>query len=114
MQILEKHTKVTEKTQIYVPYNILPLDKESSHQAIMRYPEVNCYSFLENLNLQNTEIYLILLILSCSKIQASVAALRNTRGLPWPKGYMKKVNEDILDWLQAMFGFQVITCTQSC
>lgn len=45
MQILEKHTKVTEKTQIYVPYNILPLDPESSHQAIMRYPEVNCYCF---------------------------------------------------------------------
>ncbi|KAL3815028.1 hypothetical protein ACJIZ3_016296 [Penstemon smallii] len=77
-EILEKHTKVTEKTQIYVPYNVLPLDPESSHQAIMRYPE----------------------------IQASVAALRNTRGLPWPKGYKKKVDEDILDWLQAMFGFQ--------
>ncbi|KAI3444935.1 hypothetical protein Pfo_001600 [Paulownia fortunei] len=77
-EILEKHTKVTEKTQIYVPYNILPLDPESSHQAIMRYPE----------------------------IQASVAALRNTRGLPWPKGHKKKADEDILDWLQAMFGFQ--------
>ncbi|KAK6162846.1 hypothetical protein DH2020_002687 [Rehmannia glutinosa] len=77
-EILEKHTKVAEKTQIYVPYNILPLDPESSHQAIMRYPE----------------------------IQASVAALRNTRGLPWPKGHKKKVDEDILDWLQAMFGFQ--------
>ncbi|KAL8495893.1 hypothetical protein ACS0TY_019858 [Phlomoides rotata] len=77
-EILEKHTKVTEKTQIYVPYNILPLDPESSHQPIMRYPE----------------------------IQASVAALRNTRGLPWPKGYKRKVDEDILDWLQSMFGFQ--------
>ncbi|KAL0464369.1 UNVERIFIED_CONTAM: Callose synthase 2 [Sesamum latifolium] len=77
-EILEKHTKVTEKTQIYVPYNILPLDPESSHQAIMRYPE----------------------------IQASVAALRNTRGLPWQEGHKKKVDEDILDWLQAMFGFQ--------
>ncbi|KAL9175691.1 hypothetical protein ABFS82_02G128300 [Erythranthe guttata] len=77
-EILEKHTKVTEKTQIYVPYNILPLDPESSHQPIMRYPE----------------------------IQASVIALRNTRGLPWPKGHKKKVDEDILDWLKAMFGFQ--------
>ncbi|GFQ00467.1 callose synthase 1 [Phtheirospermum japonicum] len=77
-EILEKHTKVAEKTQIYVPYNILPLDPESSHQAIMRYPE----------------------------IQASVVALRNTRGLPWPKGHKKKVDEDILDWLQTMFGFQ--------
>ncbi|XP_022896502.1 callose synthase 1-like [Olea europaea var. sylvestris] len=77
-EILEKHTKVEEKAKILVPYNILPLDPESSHQAIMRYPE----------------------------IRASVAALRNTRGLPWPKGHTKKVDEDILDWLQAMFGFQ--------
>ncbi|XP_059651785.1 callose synthase 2-like [Cornus florida] len=77
-EILEAHTKVEEKTKIYVPYNILPLDADSSNQAIMRYPE----------------------------IQSSVAALRNTRGLPWPKGYKKKVDEDILDWLQAMFGFQ--------
>ncbi|KDP20385.1 hypothetical protein JCGZ_05268 [Jatropha curcas] len=74
----EAHTKVEEKTKIYVPYNILPLDPDSQNQAIMRYPE----------------------------IQAAVSALRNTRGLPWPKGYKKNVNEDILDWLQAMFGFQ--------
>lgn len=77
-EILEAHTKVAEKTEMYVPYNILPLDPDSSNQAIMRYPE----------------------------IQASVSALRNTRGLPWPKGHKKKVDEDILDWLQAMFGFQ--------
>ncbi|KAI8000026.1 Callose synthase 2 [Camellia lanceoleosa] len=78
-EILEAHSKVEEKTAIYVPYNILPLDPDSSNQAIMKYPE----------------------------IQASVSALRNTRGLPWPKGHKKKVDEDILDWLQAMFGFQV-------
>ncbi|KAL2461368.1 Callose synthase 2 [Abeliophyllum distichum] len=77
-EILEKHTKVEEKAQILLPYNILPLDPESSHQAIMIYPE----------------------------IKASVAALRSIRGLPWPKGHTKKVDEDILDWLQAMFGFQ--------
>ncbi|GFZ00641.1 callose synthase 1 [Actinidia rufa] len=77
-EILEAHNKVAEKTEIYVPYNILPLDPDSSNQAIMKYPE----------------------------IQASVSALRNTRGLPWPKGHKKKVDEDILDWLQAMFGFQ--------
>lgn len=44
------------------------------------------------------------------QIQAAVFALRNTRGLPWPKDYKdneKKKDEDILDWLQAMFGFQV-------
>ncbi|XP_058179707.1 callose synthase 3-like [Rhododendron vialii] len=77
-EILEAHNKVAEKTQILVPYNILPLDPDSSNQAIMKYPE----------------------------IQASVSALRNTRGLPWPKGHKKKADEDILDWLQAMFGFQ--------
>ncbi|KDP44405.1 hypothetical protein JCGZ_19420 [Jatropha curcas] len=26
--------------------------------------------------------------------------------LPWPKDHKKKRDEDILDWLQAMFGFQ--------
>jgi len=31
---------VEEKTQIYVPYNILPLDPDSQNQAIMRLPEV--------------------------------------------------------------------------
>ncbi|KAK9283428.1 hypothetical protein L1049_011670 [Liquidambar formosana] len=77
-EILEAHSKIAEKTEIYVPYNILPLDPDSSNQAIMRYPE----------------------------IRASVSALRNTRGLPWPKGHKKKVDEDILDWLQTVFGFQ--------
>ncbi|KAL0459295.1 UNVERIFIED_CONTAM: Callose synthase 3, partial [Sesamum latifolium] len=77
-EILETHDKVAEKTEIYVPYNILPLDPDSANQAIMKYPE----------------------------IQAAVVALRNTRGLPWPKDYKKKKDEDILDWLQAMFGFQ--------
>ncbi|CAL5433839.1 unnamed protein product [Camellia sinensis] len=77
-EILETHDKVAEKTEIYVPYNILPLDPDSANQAIMRYPE----------------------------IQAALLALRNTRGLPWPRDYKKKKDEDILDWLQSMFGFQ--------
>ncbi|XP_077246957.1 callose synthase 3-like [Tasmannia lanceolata] len=77
-EILEAHNKVAEKSEIYVPYNILPLDPDSANQAIMRFPE----------------------------IQAAVVALRNTRGLPWPRDCKKKVDEDILDWLQAMFGFQ--------
>ncbi|CAN6833956.1 unnamed protein product [Brassica oleracea] len=77
-EILEAHTKVEEKSQIYVPYNILPLDPDSQNQAIMRFPE----------------------------IQATVIALRNTRGLPWPAGHKKKIDEDMLDWLQTMFGFQ--------
>ncbi|KAK1401316.1 Callose synthase 2 [Heracleum sosnowskyi] len=77
-EIIEAHNKVAEKAEIYVPYNILPLDSESTNQAIMRYTE----------------------------IEAAVKALRNTRGLPWSKDRKKKVDEDILDWLQAMFGFQ--------
>ncbi|XP_028555016.1 callose synthase 3 isoform X2 [Dendrobium catenatum] len=77
-EILETHNKVEEKKKIYAPYNVLPLDPDSANQAIMRYPE----------------------------IQAAVIALRNTRGLPWPKDHEKKLDEDLLDWLQAMFGFQ--------
>ncbi|CAD6335282.1 unnamed protein product [Miscanthus lutarioriparius] len=81
--ILDTHNKVEEKKKLFLPYNILPLDPESTGQAIMRYPEV----------------------------QAAVYALRNTRGLPWPKDQDKKPDEkntgkDLLDWLQAMFGFQ--------
>ncbi|XP_061367624.1 callose synthase 3-like [Gastrolobium bilobum] len=77
-EILETQDKVAEKTEILVPYNILPLDPDSANQAIMKFPE----------------------------IQATVHALRNTRGLPWPKDYKKKKDEDILDWLGSMFGFQ--------
>ncbi|URD74284.1 callose synthase [Musa troglodytarum] len=77
-EILETHNEIEEKTKTLGPYNILPLDPDSANQAIMRYPE----------------------------IQAAVTALRNTRGLPWPKGHNKKPNEDLLDWLQIMFGFQ--------
>lgn len=77
-EILETHNMVKEKTKMYVPYNILPLDPDSANQAIMQYPEIH----------------------------AAVSALRNTRGLPWPKHDTKKGDQDILDWLQAMFGFQ--------
>ncbi|XP_031401146.1 callose synthase 3-like isoform X2 [Punica granatum] len=77
-EIQEAQNKVAEEMQIYVPYNILPFDPDSANQAIMKYPE----------------------------IQAAVFALRNTRGIPWPKGHKNKKDEDILDWLQAMFGFQ--------
>lgn len=77
-EILETADKVKEKTKIYIPFNILPLDPDSGNQAVMKFPE----------------------------IQAAASALRNTRGLPLPKNYEKKVNEDLLDWLQAMFGFQ--------
>ncbi|KAL4565106.1 hypothetical protein LXL04_029190 [Taraxacum kok-saghyz] len=62
----------------YLPYNILPLDHDSANQAIMQYPE----------------------------IRAAIVALRDTRGLPWPRYCKKKSGEDILDWLEVMFGFQ--------
>ncbi|KAM0068509.1 putative 1,3-beta-glucan synthase [Helianthus debilis subsp. tardiflorus] len=77
-EMLEAHQKVSQKTAIYLPYNILPLDPDSANQAIMRSPE----------------------------IQAAVVALRYTRGLPWPRIYKRKRQDDIFDWLQVMFGFQ--------
>ncbi|CAD6241520.1 unnamed protein product [Miscanthus lutarioriparius] len=76
--ILETHNQVEEKKKLYLPYNILPLDPDGANQPIMRYPE----------------------------IQAAFHALRNTRGLPWPKEHDKKPDADLLAWLQAMFGFQ--------
>ncbi|CAK9310310.1 unnamed protein product [Citrullus colocynthis] len=77
-EVLKVRNRIEEKQQLYRPFNILPLDPDSQNQTIMRIPE----------------------------IQASVSALRNTRALPWPNNHKKRVNEDILDWLQAMFGFQ--------
>uniref|UniRef100_A0A453TCF5 1,3-beta-glucan synthase n=2 Tax=Aegilops tauschii subsp. strangulata TaxID=200361 RepID=A0A453TCF5_AEGTS len=38
--ILDTHNKIEEKKKLYVPYNILPLDPESTDQAIMQNPEV--------------------------------------------------------------------------
>ncbi|KAD5961615.1 hypothetical protein E3N88_13088 [Mikania micrantha] len=77
-KILEVHVKVSQKAEIYLPYNILPLDPDSANHAIMRFPV----------------------------IQAAVAALRCTRGLPWGREYRRKKQDDIFDWLQVTFGFQ--------
>uniref|UniRef100_A0A0D9VP13 1,3-beta-glucan synthase n=1 Tax=Leersia perrieri TaxID=77586 RepID=A0A0D9VP13_9ORYZ len=63
-EILEAADKVKEKTKIYLPFNILPLDPDSGNQAVMKFPE----------------------------IQAAAVALRNTRGLPWPKSYEHKTD----------------------
>uniref|UniRef100_A0A0E0K890 1,3-beta-glucan synthase n=1 Tax=Oryza punctata TaxID=4537 RepID=A0A0E0K890_ORYPU len=63
-EILEAADKVKEKTKIYLPFNILPLDPDSGNQAVMKFPE----------------------------IQAAAVALRNTRGLPWPKTYEHKTD----------------------
>eukprot|EP01018_Ginkgo_biloba_P029298 Gb_06219 [translate_table: standard] len=78
-EIMEAGKDVEKKTEMYVPYNILPLDPAGAHQAIMLLPE----------------------------IKAAVTALRNIRGLPWPANRQKSgTDQDLLDWLQAMFGFQ--------
>ena len=107
MKILQVHNTVAEKMQLYMPYNILPLHLVGHDQPIMRYPEV-CFSFL----VWNSWFSLVLSFefsfdIFSVQIQAIVSALRNISGLPWPRGIPKKVNEDILDWLQAQFGFQV-------
>lgn len=81
-EIIASAKDVQEKTEIYVPYNILPLDAAGASQSIMQLEE----------------------------IKAAVAALRNTRNLNWPSSFepqrQKAGDLDLLDWLRAMFGFQ--------
>lgn len=49
------------------------------------------------------------------QVKAAVSALSNTRGLNWPASFeqqRQKTGElDVLDWLRAMFGFQVTVST---
>ncbi|EEE65211.1 hypothetical protein OsJ_20355 [Oryza sativa Japonica Group] len=82
-EIVRLHRDVQEKKDIYTPFNILPLDAASASQSIMQMEE----------------------------IKAAVAALRNTRGLTWPSTFeperQKGGDLDLLDWLRAMFGFQL-------
>uniref|UniRef100_M8B5E0 1,3-beta-glucan synthase n=1 Tax=Aegilops tauschii TaxID=37682 RepID=M8B5E0_AEGTA len=82
-EIMRWHTEVQEKKDIYAPFNILPLDAASASQSIMQLEE----------------------------IKAAVAALRYTRGLTWPSAFeperQKGGELDLLDWLRAMFGFQL-------
>ncbi|MQM07928.1 hypothetical protein Taro_040776 [Colocasia esculenta] len=82
-EIIAAAKDVQEKTEIYAPYNILPLDAAGASQAIMQLEEV----------------------------KAAVSALRNTRGLQWPSAFeqqrQKTGDLDLLDWLRAMFGFQL-------
>lgn len=111
-QIFETYHKVEEKKKALRPYNILPLDPDSANQAIMLYPEVVLQCLIEMLDLNM--ILVLDHIISPSnflglllQIQAVVLALRNTRGLPWPKDHKMKIDEDIFDWLQLIFGFQV-------
>uniref|UniRef100_A0A0D9WML4 1,3-beta-glucan synthase n=1 Tax=Leersia perrieri TaxID=77586 RepID=A0A0D9WML4_9ORYZ len=82
-EIARLHQDVQEKKDIYAPFNILPLDAASASQSIMQMEE----------------------------IKAAVTALRNTRGLTWPSTFeperQKGGDLDLLDWLRAMFGFQL-------
>ena len=62
------------------------------------------------------DVNTILLFTFClwvCQICAAVAALRNTHSLSWPSSRKpaKAIPLDILDWLQAMFGFQVLYCS---
>ncbi|KAI0511251.1 hypothetical protein KFK09_011876 [Dendrobium nobile] len=81
-EIIAAARDVQEKKEIYVPYNILPLDAAGASQPIMQLEE----------------------------IKAAVAALKNTRGLNWPSSFdsqrQKSGDMDLLDWLRTMFGFQ--------
>ncbi|KAI5662239.1 hypothetical protein M9H77_21562 [Catharanthus roseus] len=78
-QALADNESINTKSELYVPYNILPLDQGGVHQAIMQLPE----------------------------IKAAVAAVRDVRGLPFVEDFKKRVAcLDLFDWLQFCFGFQ--------
>ncbi|VVA18902.1 PREDICTED: callose synthase [Prunus dulcis] len=69
----------TKSNDLFVPYNILPLDPGDSQQAIMQLPE----------------------------IKAAVAAIRNIRGIPSANDFQKHGDFiDLFDFLQYCFGFQ--------
>jgi hypothetical protein len=46
LQIEETNKLVEEKKKLYLPFNILPLDPDSAHQAVMQYPEVPILIFV--------------------------------------------------------------------
>lgn len=80
-EIIAAAADVEQKKEIYVSYNVLPLDAAGASQAIMQLDEV----------------------------RAAVESLRNVRGLPWQtekESHPRAGDLDCLDWLQDMFGFQ--------
>ncbi|CDP06081.1 unnamed protein product [Coffea canephora] len=78
-QVLAESESINAKPELYVPYNILPLDEGGASQAIMQLPE----------------------------IKAAVAAFRKVRGLPFVEDFRRRVVcLDLFDWLQFCFGFQ--------
>jgi len=50
-EILEAADKVKEKTKIYLPFNILPLDPDSGNQAVMKFPEVSLSTLFYSMKL---------------------------------------------------------------
>lgn len=79
-QALANRGGVQKKSNdLFVPYNILPLDPGDSRQAIMQLPE----------------------------IKAAVAAIRNIRGIPSANDFQRHGDFiDLFDFLQYCFGFQ--------
>ncbi|EPS60052.1 hypothetical protein M569_14751, partial [Genlisea aurea] len=67
------------RSELYVPYNILPLDQGGVHMAIMQLPE----------------------------IKTAIAAVHNVRGLPFVDDFKSQVPSlDLFNWLQLCYGFQ--------
>ncbi|KAL5722920.1 Callose synthase 5 [Ranunculus cassubicifolius] len=81
-EIIATAKDVQEMNELYMPYNILPLDAAGASQSIMQLDEV----------------------------KACVSALRDTKGLSWPntieQSRQRTGDLDLLDWLCAIFGFQ--------
>ncbi|KAG2399383.1 Callose synthase [Vigna angularis] len=81
-EIIAAARDVQEKTEIYAPFNILPLDSAGASQPIMQLEE----------------------------IKAAVSAFLNIHGLNWPTLFEQQRQRngdlDLLEWLRAMFGFQ--------
>ncbi|KAL3508824.1 hypothetical protein ACH5RR_028225 [Cinchona calisaya] len=78
-QVPPENESNNAKSELYVPYNILPLDQGGVHQAIMQLPE----------------------------IKVAVAAFLTVRGLPFVEDFKKRVVcLDLFYWLQFCFGFQ--------
>ncbi|XP_031116196.1 putative callose synthase 8 isoform X1 [Ipomoea triloba] len=76
---LADNESIDTKSELFVPYNILPLDQGGVHHPIMQLPE----------------------------IKAAVAAIRNIRGLPFLEECGRRLAYmDLFDWLQFCFGFQ--------
>ncbi|KAI8557991.1 hypothetical protein RHMOL_Rhmol04G0054100 [Rhododendron molle] len=70
---------INDKSALFVPYNILPLDQGGVHQPIMQLPE----------------------------IKAAADAIHNIHHLPFVEDFQKQVAcMDLFDWLQFCFGFQ--------